>query len=301
MTAANGPPRQRNPIFLAYVGLSLAMATWALVPVFLKKLLLVLSPVELTFSRFIGAGVLLLGWAVCQWPFELVRIFRRDLKLLLLSTVFGPLTAMLCVNIALVNITVGTSAVFAAIEPLCTYLMAVGIGQEVWQPRRMGGIGVAMAGVVLVTLSRESVGLAYWVSIFLAGLSPVIWSVNNVISKALVTRHHPLVMMAASFVISSLFLVPALSADYLTILVHLDAAQWFYLGYCVLGTIFGFGVWYWSLKHLPPSTVALFMYALPVLSVAGGMLLLGESLSWLKGIGIATVMGGLYLVNVKFR
>ncbi len=290
-----------NPILLAYLGLSLTMVVWSLVPVFLKKLLVLLSPTELTFSRFLGSGTLMLAWVLLHRFHDLKRILRSDLKLLLLSTVFGPLTAMLCLNFALLNLAVGTVAVFAAIEPLCTYAMAVAIGQEVWQARRMASIGVAMAGIALVTLSRESVGMAYWVSIFLAALSPVIWSVNNIITKDLVARHSPVVMMAAAFVISSLFLIPTLSSDYVGVILRMDITSWMYLSYCIMGTMIGFSIWYWSLRFLPPSTVAVFMYILPVFSVLGGILLLGETLSWLKATGMAAVLIGLYLVNVRFR
>jgi drug/metabolite transporter (DMT)-like permease len=63
----------------------------------------------------------------------------------------------------------------------------------------------------------------------------------------------------------------------------------------------GFSVWYWSLKYLPASSVAVTMYLIPVLSVAAGMVFLNEPLSLMKAIGIATVMAGLYLVNVRWR
>jgi drug/metabolite transporter (DMT)-like permease len=43
------------------------------------------------------------------------------------------------------------------------------------------------------------------------------------------------------------------------------------------------------------------MYLIPVISVAAGRLFLNEPLSLLKLSGIATVMLGLYLVNVRYK
>ena len=291
-----------DPILLAYVGLGTTMLFWGLVPVFLKKLLAVLTPTELSFTRFLLSGLILLGWVIARRRQELVRMFRRDLKLVVLCTVFGPLSAMVFFNYGILNVTVGTAAVMAALEPVITYLLAVAIGQEIWRPQRMLSILLALVGICLVILSRGAWGTAYWISLGLVSLCPAIWAVNNIITKELVARHSPLVMVSASFVLSALFLVPTLNSDYLHKLGHLGPALWAALAYCVfLGTIFGFSIWYWSLKYLAPSTVAVSMYAIPLLSVTGGIVLLGEPMSWLMGSGTATVLLGLYLVNVRYR
>ena len=67
---------------------------------------------------------------------------------------------------------------------------------------------LTLIGIVLVIVSRETFGVAYWVSLLLVMLTPVIWAVNNIITKDIVKRHSPIVMVAASFVFSSLFLIP---------------------------------------------------------------------------------------------
>ncbi len=285
----------------AYVALLLTMVVWGLVPAFLKQLLAVLSPTELSFIRFFFAGAVMLAWILPGHYKEVLGIFRDDWRLMLLCTLCGPLVAMVCFNFGLSKLTVGTAAVFTAIEPVCTYLFAVLLGQERWKAGRMLSILVALTGIVLVIFSRESFGVGYWLSLVLVTLSPIIWAANNIITKELAKRHAAMVMVAVSFFLSSLLLLPTLPADLPAKLASMPPALWLVLGYTVLCNIFGFTFWYWSLKHLPSSTVALSMYLLPVLSVAAGMLLLGESLSLLKGIGILTVMLGLYLTNVRFR
>jgi drug/metabolite transporter (DMT)-like permease len=294
-------PYLSNPAFLAYGGLALTMVIWGVVPVFLKKLLNVLTPPELSFSRFLMSGALLLIWALFRMRSQLIRIVREDFKLLLLSTIFGPLAAMVCFNFGILHVTVGTAAVVAAVEPLCTYLLAVIIGQETWQPKRLLSIVFALLGISLVVLARESWGITYWLSLLLITLTPIIWAVNNILTKELIKRHSALVMVATSFVLSSLFLIPTLSHGYLERLATMGTALWLAFSYCVLSTIFGFSIWYWSLRYLPPTTVAVSMYLIPLFSVTAGVLLLGEPLTWMKGAGVLTVLVGLYLVNVRFR
>jgi drug/metabolite transporter (DMT)-like permease len=290
-----------NPVAGAYLGLIVTMIVWGFVPVFLKKLLAVLTPIELSFTRFLLSGLALLLWVLLRQRSALMRILRQDTKLLLLCTLFGPLAAMVCFNFGILHVTVGTAAMFAAIEPLFTYLLAVLVGQEAWRANRLLSIVLALLGIVLVILARETFGVTYWISLLLVMLTPIIWAVNNIITKDIVKRHSPIVMTAVSFVLSSLFLAPALSANYIQSVLYMGLSMWLALIYCILSTIFGFSIWYWSLRHLPPSTVAVTMYLIPVISVGAGRVFLNEPLSLLKLSGIATVMLGLYLVNVRYK
>jgi drug/metabolite transporter (DMT)-like permease len=300
-TFAVSARRFDNPVALAYLGLGFTMITWGLVPVFLKKLLVVLTPTELSFTRFFLSGAILFFGVLLRKRHELLLIIRQDLKLLLLCTLLGPLAAMVCFNFAILNITIGTAAVFAAVEPVFTYIMAVIVGQEVWKAKRMFSILIALVGITLVILSRNTWGTAYWVSLLLVLLTPIIWAANNIITKDLVRRHSPIVMIAASFALSAIFLIPTLSVGYVQIILHMGLQMWLALIYCILSTIVGFSIWYWSLRYLPPSSVAVSMYLIPVFTVAAGRLFLDEPMSWMKASGILTVLLGLYLVNVRFK
>lgn len=303
----NGIPRTRaegrisKPLIRAYAGLFFTMIVWSMIPVFIKNLLTVLTPTEVSFSRFLLSGAVLLTWVLFRRRDDFLRIFRQDFKLLLLCTVFGPLTAMVCFNFGIQYVTIGTAAVFAAVEPFVTYILAVMIGQETWKPSRMLSVLFALGGITLVVLSRNEWGVVYWVSLALLFLSPVVWAANNIFSKEMVKRHTPIVLVSSSFVLSSLFLVPTLSPGYVHVMTHMGLGLWLSLAYCMASTIIGFNIWYWSLGLLPPTTVAVSMYIIPVFSVISGMVFLGETMSWMKGSGIATVLLGLYLVNVRFR
>ncbi len=160
---------------------------------------------------------------------------------------------------------------------------------------------VALAGILLVTLSRNQWGVAYWVSLVLATASPMIWAANNILTKSLVQRHPPVVMTAATFVLSSLFLVPTLGPTFAGRLAGMDIGLWLCMAYCILSAVAGFTIWYWSLRHLPPTSVAVTMYIIPVLTVTGGMVFLDESLTWAKAMGIGLVLAGIYRVNARDR
>jgi drug/metabolite transporter (DMT)-like permease len=127
----------------------------------------------------------------------------------------------------------------------------------------------------------------------------MIWAANSIITKELVKRHSPIVMSGASFVLSSLLLIPFLSPVFPYTVAAMDATLWIALIYCVASNILGFSIWYWSLKFLPPSSVAVTMYLIPILSVAAGVVFLHEPLSSIKIMGILMVLSGLYCVSFR--
>ncbi len=57
----------------------------------------------------------------------------------------------------------------------------------------------------------------------------------------------------------------------------------------------------WSLRYLAPSTVAVSMYLIPVITVAVGRYILNEPVSLKKASRIVTVLLGLYLVDVSYN
>ncbi|VEN75488.1 membrane hypothetical protein [Candidatus Desulfarcum epimagneticum] len=293
--------KKNRTMTAAFIGLGGVLLIWGMVPIFLKKLLSVLTPLELTFTRFFSAGVLYLVFVLLKKRAELAQMLREDFRLVALVTLFGPVTAMLSHNLAIVHVTVGTAAVFVAIEPVIVYFIAAAAGQEKWMAGRMTSILISMAGVVMVILSGEEWGASYWTGLAFAALTPGIWAVNVILSKEIVARHSPAVLMSVPFFAGSVCLSPALSGDYLDALANMGPGLWLAMGFCVIpGMIYGFSMWYWCLRHMKPSTISTSLYVMPVVTASGGVALLGEPMSWVKGGGIAVTLLGLYLINTRY-
>jgi drug/metabolite transporter (DMT)-like permease len=293
----------KNPrtLTVAYLGLGSVLLIWGIIPVFLKKLLSVLTPLELTFTRFFSAGALYLAFVLVKKRAELSKMLREDIRLAALVTLFGPVTAMLFHNLAIVHVTVATAAVFVAIEPVIVYIIAAAAGQEKWMAGRMVSILISMTGVAMVILSGEKWGASYWTGLAFAALTPVIWAVNVILSKEIVKRHSPVVIMSVPFFVGSVCLAPGLSKHYLDALADMGPGLWLAMGFCVIpGMIYGFTMWYWCLRHMKPSAISVSLYVMPVVTVAGGVAFLGEPMSWGKGAGVAVAIMGLCLTNFRY-
>ena len=283
---------------LTYISLASVLIIWGIVPVFLKKLLSVFTPVELTFTRFFVASSIYGVFVILKNRRQVLELLRDDFKFFVLITLFSPITPMLLFNYGILNVTVGTASVFVAIEPALVYLIAAIMGREKWVPGRMASILMAMTGVALVTLSRQSWGIDWWISLIFVILTPVAWAVSTLVSKEIVGKYSPAVILSLPCMIASLCLIPALSKNYIPAILSMEPPMWLALGFCVFpGMIFGFTVWYWCLKRMNASTITASLYLLPIVTTAGGIFFLGEPMSWLKGVGMFIAISGLCLTH----
>ncbi len=296
------PVTPAAPVTLVYAGLAVTVLCWGLLPAFQKQLLQVFSAVEATFTRFFLSGVVLLAVVLLQKPRELRFAMRRNPRGILVSSILGPLLAMVAFNWGIQTVAIGLAAVILAMEPILTYLIAVVVGQESWDVRRMLSILLTLGGLATVVMADRGVGGAFWVGLIAVCFTPLVWAVNTVISKDLVAEESPMVVITLNFLISSACLIPFLGGDFLSRLGGMESPYWAALAFCVLpGTVLAYGIWYASLRVLSPSTLSLSLYAIPIISVIGGVAFFGERLTLFKGVGIALVLYGLYLVNVRFK
>jgi drug/metabolite transporter (DMT)-like permease len=288
-------------IKVAYLGLLGTIFSWSLIPIFQKQLLSVLSPIEVTFSRFFLTSVILIIWVVVKKRQELLLMIKEDFLILMLSTILGPLLAMVLFNYGILLIPIGIASMLIAFEPVFTYIFAVFAKQEEWNVKRMLSIIIALIGLFLVVYS-DSGEKSFWMGFVIIVFSTMIWAINTILTKKLVHKYHPVVMIAYSFLISSIVLIPLLGNQYIENIAKLDYSLWFNLLFCVIpGTVFGFSMWYLCLKFVAPSSVSISLYLIPILSFVGGVVLLNEGVTFIKVLGMIVTLYGLYLVNIKLR
>ncbi len=259
------------------------------------------TPIEVSFSRFFISSIIFSLWVIIKKRDELILIIKNDLKILILGTILGPLSAMVLFNYAISSVPIGIAGIIFTSEAVLTYIFAICLKQEKWKTMRMISILISLFGIIIVSYSKFS-GSVYMTGIFFLFLCEIIWALNTVISKQIVDKYSPIVMISANFLISSLFLIPFIDTNFWSELYHMDYTLWGALSFCVLPcTIMGFSIWYWCLKFVSPSTVAISLYLLPVFTILGGLIALDETINTTMSIGIFITFSGLYLVNFKYK
>jgi drug/metabolite transporter (DMT)-like permease len=81
-------------------------------------------------------------------------------------------------------------------------------------------------------------------------------------------------------------------------LAAMDATAWMAVGFVVVfGTFLATSAWNYALGHMESSIAGVFLYVQPVVAAAGGILLLGESLTWPLILGGALIILGVAIAQ----
>jgi len=178
-------------------------------------------------------------------------------------------------------------------------LAALFLGER---PGRFQMIGAAIALLGILVIATERLSGTAVLPLVLALASAAFWGLGNI-----VTKKAGQIDMLAFVAWSSL--VPPIPLLAVSLLTEGAAADWAALSHptwllagsvafmSYAATLVGFGLWSALLKRYPASTVAPFSLLVPVVGIGASVILLGESLSVLEGVGSVAIFIGL-LVNV---
>lgn len=265
-----------------------------------KMALLAVPPLWTAFARFTLGVTCLALWA--WWNGISLRPTREELPWLVL------LGAMFTVQIASMNwgihltassiaaILIATNPIFAA---LFAHLFVPG---DRIQPKRMAGMGVALAGILVVFLPRDggwaAMGAALGNGVCLA--SACLLGGRLVFTARLLQRIESTRVMVWQMLVS----LPAFAlAAALTERVNWDALGWpsvagiAYQGIVVAG--FNFMALAWLLRRYNASIVLGFNFVSPPFGVLLSALMLGETIGWPVFAGLGAVGLGLVLIARK--
>ncbi len=236
------------------------------------------------------------GFAVALWMSGgLPGLTRRELGRLAAAGLFVVAGYHLALNRGEADTSAGASSVIVAVAPGLTMLLSVGIGLERFSRRRVAGLGLAFAGVLVVVLwgAGQSIGASSLAGPLLVVAAAAAFAAYNVLAKPLVSRHSPIAVTAAASLIGMLALLPLGGRPTLDHATGMSADQWLlviYLG--VVCTLAGYIAWTVALRRVDPSRAVSFIYGIPVAAVLIGALTLGESVTLWLAVGGAMIVGG---------
>lgn len=253
------------------------------------------QPVFMAALRSAGAAVVLLIW---------MRARGVSVRLPRASIVGGVIAGVLFavefqfLFIALDMTTVSrASIIFYSMPVWLAVAVHILLPSERLSGIRLVGLGLAMGGVALALVDRES-GQASLAGDVLALLAAFCWA-----GIALCVRITPLsevpaeqqllwqLLISAPVLLMMAFFFGELVRD-LTVL-HVAG-----LIYQILAiATFGFLAWFWMMKIYPAASVASFSFLSPVFSVLLGWVLLGEEIGMTIWLALAMVAAGLLLIN----
>lgn len=180
-----------------------------------------------------------------------------------------------------------------------TVLLGAIFLREKLTTRRVIGIAVAVAGLLLVGVARGGAGS--WWPFVLVVIGAFGWAIGNISSRLAeppkplhltmwMAVVPPIPMLAVSLLVEG---PEQIWASLATAWTSAAVPAWVGLVYTiVLGTVLGSGIWVWLMKRHPAGVVAPFSMLVPVVGISTAWLVLGERPGPLELVGGAIVLFG---------
>lgn len=278
-------------VTLRDIGLALSVPIiWGMGIIFAKAGLDEFPPLFLMSMRFIVSAVLLV-WFFLPPPGQLRAIF---LIALVSATIQYGLTFY-----GLAGLDASTAVLFMQLEvPFSAACAAIFLNDKLGWKRACGMI-VAFLGVGLIAGAPSLRNQLFPAFLVIAGV--LTWAIGQVMIKKMVTiTGFQLIawvsvfagpqMLAASLILES---------DHLRLLQNATLIGWgsvIYMG--IVMTALGYGIWYHLLKKYDVNQVVPFLLLLPVTSILGAVLFLGEHPSIRILLGGLVVIAGVAIIVV---
>ncbi len=244
------------------------------------------------------AAVLVIGLLAAQ---GLRRPNRLTMKVGLVLAVANLLIPYVLFTFAYDEASAGFVGLFAALIPLATAVYAnFMLADERLNRGKVIGLIVGFAGVAALLLSGDS-GLGAegrpLVAAALALVSVVAIGYGGAYAKRYAGRYDTMEMIGIQFGASAVLLIPAMLLLE-GVPTSIAAPGWTLIVYmAVASTFLPFYLYYRLLRTTPATTVALVGYLVPLVSLIGGVLLLGERIESGIVIGGALILTGMAITD----
>jgi drug/metabolite transporter (DMT)-like permease len=292
---------QRGDI-LTIAALLLAALCWGSAPVATRYLLAYFSPLPLLLLRFLIACIFFLPMLVASRKFSWSR---GDWAL----AVFCGLTAVIGYNVTVTYglrwLPSGIAGLLIATEPIWITLISMLVLRERLRWPVLIGFLLALSGIALLFGSASLASFQGSNPMFLAGaalvlLSAMMWAIYVIAVRPLSRKFGARSSTAVSIVLGTIPLLAFGNTSLIERVIALPFAAWAALllvgiGSSVVATIlFNFGV-----ARTSSSRAGLFLYLVPLVSVAGGSIFLHEHISPTVVASGLLIIAGVALAQVQ--
>jgi drug/metabolite transporter (DMT)-like permease len=196
----------------------------------------------------------------------------------------------------------GHSSLMFATIPIFIYIMAIIFLGEKHSWRRTLGILIGGAGVYLILSGGKiQFGTEYVIGDLLVLLAAASWAIATIVMKPLAIEYGAFRVTGGALLYGTLFYLPfgifiLPGADY-TKITWVGCFSVFYLA--VIVSIVVYGLWYWTLKYMEASRLAITHNIQPIIAAASAALFLGETIGLNFIIGGAIILAGVILIEIK--
>ncbi len=277
---------------------------WGLNQVAAKAAMPEVPPLQQAALR--SAGGALLVWAWARW--RGIALFESDGSLpggLVAGLLFA--VEFVCIFLGLQYTSASRMVVFIYLSP---FVVALGMPwiahSERLSPLQLGGLAAAFGGVAVAFADGYTAparGERLWIGDALGVAAGLLWGATTLAIRAsrlsVASAEKTLLYQLGVSALVLAVLAALVSRASGTPLPHaLSPLAWASLGFQVVVVTFAsYLVWFWLVRHYPATRLASFTLLTPLFGLVAGALLLGEPVTPRLLLALATVCGGIVVVN----
>ena len=259
-----------------------------------------LTPLTVIAVRF-GFGVLFM-LALLGWRHQFRLAARSDLLQLALLGLAGVTFHQLLQSFGLLTTTATNSGLIVALTPVFTAMLARGLlGERLAIPQ---ALGLAIASFGAVVIVSRGFDLAMVLERATPGdglllISAANWALFSTLSKRMLGKYPPVVMMAHVMAFGWIAFLPPLAVEGgWRALPAVSAVGWWSLLFLGIGCSgIAYALWYDALAETKATSLASFLYVQPVVTVVAATLILSEPVNAAVAGGGGAILAGVWLVN----
>lgn len=293
-----------NKNTLGHISAILTVLIWGTTFISTKVLLSHFTPIEILFFRFsLGFIALLL-----IYPHKLVLTDKKQEKLFMLAGLCGVTLYFLFENIALTYSFASNIGVIVSISPFITGILThFFLKQEKLKLSFFLGFFVSITGVALISFNGSTVLKLNPIGDILAVLAAATWSIYSIVTKKISDyKYNTIQVTRRIFFYGLIFMLPALF--FFDFHIGIDRFKEPLLLFNILFLGFGasavcFVTWNLSLKLLGVLKTSVYIYAVPVITVAFSAFILKEKITSIAMVGTFLTLAGLFIsenrINIK--
>ena len=278
----------------------LTILIWGTTFISTKVLLVDFQPVEILFFRFV-MGLLAL---LVVYPHRMKGTTKKQELTFIVAGLCGVCLYYLLENIALTYTMASNVGVIISVAPFFTAILSHLFLKQDEKLRANFFIGfvVAMAGIALISFNGSTLQLNP-VGDLLALLAAFLWACYSILTRKISSfGYNTILTTRRVFFYGILFMIPALFLfDF-----RLDLSRFANMTYLLNILFLGLGAsalcfvtWNFAVKLLGAVKTSIYIYLVPVITVAASVLILHEPFTWMTGMGTVLTLAGLLLSESK--
>jgi drug/metabolite transporter (DMT)-like permease len=291
-----------NKNTLGHMSALITILIWGTTFVSTKILLLDFQPLEILLYRFVMGLLILLS----VYPHRLKINDKKQEIMFILAGLCGVCMYYLLENIALTYTMASNVGVIISIAPfftaMLTHLFMKGEGKL--RVNFFAGFIIAMIGICLISFS----GTRYQINPLgdmLAVLAALVWAFYCLLTKKISTfGYHTIQTTRRIFAYGILFMLPMLFLFDFKVDVKrfLNPVNLFNIVFLGLGaSALCFVSWNYAVKVLGAIRTSIYIYMVPVITVATSMIILKEKITGAVIIGTVFTLTGLFISEIELR